>query len=81
MRKPPIPETIIAPTNDTSTTQKEDNSESNEKDDIWIELEDMSPLKKKSADKSYVLTPKAKKNLCDKEIKERKWRSHDSNVQ
>ena len=66
MRKPPIPETIIAPTNDTSTTQKEDNSESNEKDDIWIELEDMSPLKKKSADKSYVLTPKAKKTSATK---------------
>ena len=66
MRKPPTPEIIITPTNDTSTTQKEDNSESNEKDDIWIELEDMSPLKKKSADKSYVLTPKAKKTSATK---------------
>ena len=28
---------------DTSITQKETISESNEKDEIWIELDDMSP--------------------------------------
>ena len=69
MRKPPTPEIIITPTNDTSTTQKEDNSESNEKDDIWIELEDMSPLKKKSTDKYYVLTPNTKKSSATKKSK------------
>ena len=58
MRKPPIPKIII--TDDTGATQKENNSESNEKDEMWIELEDMSPQKKKSTDKSYDITPKTK---------------------
>ena len=46
MRKPPIRKIIITPIDDTGTPQKENNSESNEKDEIWIELEDM-PLQKK----------------------------------
>ena len=58
MRKPPIPKIII--TDDTGATQKENNSESNEKDEMWIELEDMSLQKKKSTDKSYDITPKTK---------------------
>ena len=33
---------------DTSITQKETISESNEKDEIWIELENMSPQKKRN---------------------------------
>ena len=48
MRKPTIPKIIITPPDDTSTTQKGNNSKSNEKDEIWMELEDMSPNKKKS---------------------------------
>ena len=48
MRKPTIPKIIITPPDDTSTTQKGNNIESNEKDEIWMELEDMSPNKKKS---------------------------------
>ena len=47
MRKPPVPKIIVTPPDDTGTTQKESNSESNEKDEIWIELKDMSPQKKK----------------------------------
>ena len=62
LRKPPIPKIIITPPDNKSITQKENNSESNEKDEIWIELEDMSPQKKNSTDKSYDLTPKTKKN-------------------
>ena len=46
MRKPPISKIIITPPDDTGTTQKEGNRESNEKDEIWIELEDISPQKK-----------------------------------
>ena len=46
LRKPSIPKIIITPPDDTGTTQKENNSESNDKDEIWIELEDMSPQKK-----------------------------------
>ena len=61
MRKHPIPKIIITPPDDTGTTQKEINSESNKKDEIWIELEDMSPQKKKFTDKSYDITPKTKK--------------------
>ena len=38
MRKPPIPKIIITPPDDTGTTQTENNSQSNEKDEIWIEL-------------------------------------------
>ena len=72
MRKPPIPKIIITPPDDTGTTQKENNSESNEKDEIWIELEDMSPQKRKSTDKSYFdydITPKTKKTTATKEAK------------
>ena len=47
MRKPPVPKIIVTPPDDTGTTQKESNSESNEKDEIWIELKEMSPQKKK----------------------------------
>ena len=46
MRKPPIRKIIITPPDDTSTPQKVNNSKSNEKDEIWIELEDMSLQKK-----------------------------------
>ena len=53
LRKPSIPKIIITPPDDTGTTQKENNSESNDKDEIWIELEDMSPQKRKSPGKSY----------------------------
>ena len=52
MRKPPIPKIIITPPDDTGIAKKENKSECNEKDEIWIELEDMSPQEKKSADKS-----------------------------
>ena len=38
MRKPPIPKIIITPPDDTGTKQKENNSQTNEKDEIWIEL-------------------------------------------
>ena len=72
MRKPLIPKIIITPPDDTGTTQKENNSESNEKDEIWIELEDMSPQKRKSTDKSYFdydITPKTKKATATKEAK------------
>ena len=65
LRKPSIPKIIITPPDDTGTTQKENNSESNDKDEIWIELEDMSPQKRKSPDKSYYdydITLKTKKN-------------------
>ena len=68
MRKPPIPKIIITPPDNTGRTQKENNSESNEKDEIWIELEDMSPQKKKS-DKSYDITPKTKKTTATKKAK------------
>ena len=69
MRKPPIPKIIITPLDDTGTAQKENNSESNEKDEIWIELEDMSPQKKKSTDKSYDITLKTKKPTATKKTK------------
>ena len=46
MRKPPVPKIIVTPPDDTGKTQKESNSESNEKDEIWIELKEMSPQKK-----------------------------------
>ena len=46
MRKPPVPNIIVTPPDDTGKTQKESNSESNEKDEIWIELKEMSPQKK-----------------------------------
>ena len=49
--------------------KKENNSESNEKDEIWIELEDISPQKKKSTDKSYDITPKTKKPTATKKAK------------
>ena len=62
MRKPPIPKIIVKRPDETSTAQKENDSESNEKDEIWIELEDMSPQKKETTDKSFDLTPKTKKN-------------------
>ena len=61
MRKPPIPKIIVKPPDETSTVQKENDSESNEKDEIWIELEDMSPQKKETTDKSFDLTPQTKK--------------------
>ena len=72
--KHPIPKIIITPPDNTSTTRKEKNSESNEKDEIWIELEDMSSQKKKKkrkkpTDKSCDLTPKTKKNHCNKKAK------------
>ena len=70
MRKPPIPKIIVKPPDETSTAQKENDSESNEKDEIWIELEDMSPQKKDTTDKSFDLTPKTKKKHSDKEAKE-----------
>ena len=69
MRKPPIPKIIITPPNNTGRTQKENNSESNEKGEIWVELEDMSPQKKKSTDKSYDVTPKTKKTTATKKAK------------
>ena len=69
MRKPPIPKIIVKPPDETSTAQKENDSESNEKDEIWIELEDMSPQKKETTDKSFDLTPKTKKKHSDKEAK------------
>ena len=69
MRKPPIPKIIITPPDNTGRTQKENNSESNEKDEIWIELEDMSPQKKKSTNKSYDITPKTKKTTATKKAK------------
>ena len=69
MRKPPIPKIIITPPDDTGTAQKENNSESNEKDEISIELEDISPQKKKSTDKSYDITPKTKKPTATKKAK------------
>ena len=68
MRKPPIPKIIITPPDNTGTAQKENNSESNEKDEIWIELEDISPQKKKSADKSY--NTENQKTNSDKKGKE-----------
>ena len=46
MRKPPIRKIIITPPDDIGTPQKVNNSKSNEKDEIWIELEDMSLQKK-----------------------------------
>ena len=46
MRKPPIRKIIITPPDDTGIPQKVNNSKSNEKDEIWIELEDMSLQKK-----------------------------------
>ena len=46
MRKPPIRKIIITPPDGTGTPQKVNNSKSNEKDEIWIELEDMSLQKK-----------------------------------
>ena len=61
MRKPPIPKIIVKPPDETSTAQKENDSQSNEKDEIWIELEDMSPQKKETTDKSFDLTTKTKK--------------------
>ena len=70
MRKPPIPKIIVKPPDETGTAQKENDSESNEKDEIWIELEDMSPQKKETTDKSFDLTPKTKKTHSDKEAKE-----------
>ena len=69
MRKPPIPKIIITPPNNTGRTQEENNSESNEKGEIWVELEDMSPQKKKSTDKSYDVTPKTKKTTATKKAK------------
>ena len=69
MRKPPIPKIIITPPNNTGRTQKENNSESNEKGEIWVELEDMSPQKKKSTDKSYDITLKTKKPTATKKTK------------
>ena len=45
------------------------NSESNEKDEIYIELEDLSPQKKKSTDKPQDLTPKTKKIKATKKSK------------
>ena len=39
------------------------------KNEIWTELEDMSPQKKKFTDKSYDITPKPK-NHSNKEGKE-----------
>ena len=69
MRKPPIPKIIITPPDDTGIAKKENKSECNEKDEIWIELEDMSPQEKKSADKSYDITPKTKKPTVTKKAK------------
>ena len=69
MRKPPIPKIIITPPDETSTTQKENNSESNEKDEIWIVLEDKSPQKKETTDKSFDLTSKTKKTAATKKPK------------
>ena len=69
MRKPPIPKIIITPPDDTGIAKKENNSECNEKDEIWIELEDMSPQEKKSTDKSYDITPKTKKPTATKKAK------------
>ena len=62
MRKPPIPKIIITPPDDTGIAKKENKSECNEKDEIWIELEDMSPQEKKSADKSWYNTKNQKTN-------------------
>ena len=64
MRKPTIPKIIITPPDDTSTTHKKNNSESNEKDEIWMELEDMSPNKKKSTNTEN------QNNHSNKEVKE-----------
>ena len=75
MRKPPLPKIIITPSDDTGTVQKENNSESNEideVDEIWIELEDMSTQKKKSTDKSYYITLKTKKPTATKKAKNEK---------
>ena len=47
---------------DTPPHIPEKNAESNKKDKIWIELEDMSSPKKKSTDISYDLTPKTKES-------------------
>ena len=69
MRKPPMRKILITPPDDTGTPQKENNSKSNEKDEIWIELEDMSLQKKKSTDKSYDVTLKTKKTTATKKAK------------
>ena len=72
MRKPPVPKIIVTPPDDTGKTQKESNSESNEKDEIWIELKEMSPQKKKkSTDKSCDITPKNKKNKTQRQRNQR----------
>ena len=47
---------------DTPPQIPEKNAESNKKDKVWIELEDMSSPKKKSTDISYNLTPKTKES-------------------